>query len=189
MSINNISEAESLLEGVLGKGSLQVFDVNLEELMYYIRSEALSGSVSDEEMQGKIFKLSEGILAASVKRYLDENFQDPDGCLQVNVGNGTVYDKDMDPIEAIRKIGKYQGDILSLLVSRGMYEFAKGRRLLEIVSKNNRSSKQNIRSSIEGLEAEMSRIEDKLPNLSSEEASRLVRLYAEISSRKQESPA
>lgn len=180
--INNLSEAETFLEDVLGKEATQIFDRNLEELLCFIRASALGDSMDDEEMKQKIVQISEGILAASVKKYLDDNFADEDGILQVNVGNGMVYDKDMNPIEAVRKISTCQGDIMSLLVSRGMYEFAKGRHLLTAIA--SKAVPKVLGASIEGLESEVSKIEAKLPNLSADEGSRLVSLYSEIRSKK-----
>ena len=179
--INNLSEAEVFIEKVLGKEPTQVFDRNLEELLYFIRSAALGDSMGDDEMREKIVEISEGILAASVKKYLDDNFADENGNLQINVANGVVYDNDMNPIEAVRRISVCQGDILSLLVRRGMYEFAKGRHLLTtIVSK---TVPKAVKASLEALETEVSRIEEKLPNLSPDDAARLLSLYSEIRTR------
>jgi len=184
MHIGNLNEATVFIETILGKGPTVVFDSNIEELMYYTKEAALCEAVTAEEMQGRLMQLSEGILAASFKKYLDENYMDSNGCLQVNVGNGIVYDKDMNPIAAIGKIHKHQGDLLSILVSFGMHEFSRGRNLLGTIEKNAPLQvSSNIRVSLEAIETEIAQIEIKLPKLSKEEASRLVFLYSEANAR------
>jgi hypothetical protein len=192
--VKTLADIIVFFEENLGKTAAQVFDENMEEYTYFIRSEALHNlDITESRMKSRLRKLSEGIIAASVKRYLNENFSDDYGEVELNVNDDGVYDRNMQPISALEKIRKSQREIMGLMVSRGMDEFNKGRQLARIIdarihefSKDEPSPKDiNWKlpikpTMLEQTEIEIMRLERRLPNLSSEEAKSLAELYAKL---------
>ncbi len=193
--MKTLSDIIVFLEENLGKTAAQTFDENMEEYTYFIRSEALNNfSITESKMKSKLRKLSEGIIAASVKRYLNENFSDDFGEVELNVNDEGVYDRNMQPISALEKIRKSQREIMSLMISRGMDEFNKGRQLARIIDARthdllkNEPSPKDVNWSptrskammLEQVEIEIMRLERRLPSISPEDAKHLAELYAKI---------
>jgi hypothetical protein len=92
----------------------------------------------------------------------------------------------MHPIPAIDKIRKNQKEITALMVSRGMWEFAKGRHLLNQTGKPEAPQSQPKAvhkepvPTIESVEIEVMRLEGRLPNISKEEGELLASLYDKL---------
>lgn len=195
--MKNLADIAMFLEDVLGHEAAQVFDENLEEFVYYVRSEALSNhAVTSKAMKTRIRRLAENIIAASVKKYLSEKFADANGEVELHINESGVYDKNMRPIPAVDKIRKTQKEMTSLMVQRGMYEFAKGRHLARIMDARlgddmhdrDQASKSLTwdrhqdprRPILELLEIQAMHLEGKLPNINPEEGKKLAQLYQDI---------
>lgn len=209
--MKSLTEIIVFLEDVLGKTAASVFDDNMEEMVYFIRSEALTNlEITESKMRSRLRKLSETILAASVKRFLNENYADDYGYVELNVEGQDVYDRNIRPISQIETIRKSQREIMSLMVSRGMYEFAKGRHLARIMEtrsnennsmpepspkdtnwalgdhkdkrmfKTKRPSTKSKTTMLEQVEVQILRLERLLPNISKEDGKLLSKLYAKL---------
>jgi hypothetical protein len=185
--MKNIAEISTFLEDVLGKDATRIFEENFDEFMYYVRSEALNNrEITDKAMRIRLKNLAEGIIAASVKKFLNDNYADSMGGVEINVNDNGVYDRDMHPIPAIDKIRKNQKGITALMVSRGMYEFAKGRVLLNQSGKPEASQSQpktahrDTTPTVEAVEIDVMRLEGRLPNISKEEGELLASLYDKL---------
>lgn len=195
-SPKNLIEIIVFLEDVLGKNAAEVFEENMDEFVYFVRSEALHNTdITETKMRSRLRKLAEGIIAASVKRFLNENYADDNGEVELNINDDGIYDRNMKPISAIEKIRKTQRDMMSLMVSRGMYEFAKGRHLARIMDSRAADSDDKKEANpkdinwtppapkttlLELAEIEVMRLERKLPNLTPEEAVTLASLYLKL---------
>ena len=193
--MKNLTDILAFLEDVLGKKAARVFDENMDEFLYFIRFSALNDlSITESKMRSRLRKLAEGIIAASVKRFLDDNYADDFGDVELNVNDSGVYDRNMQPINAIEKIRKSQREMIASMVSFGMYEFAKGRHLAKIMEAKTESKaepspkdanwkpakKRKIRTPLELVEVKIMRLERKLPKLTKEEAKVLSLLYAQL---------
>lgn len=196
-NLKSLTEIVVFIENVLGKPAAQMFDENMEDYVYFVRSEALNDSeITESRMRSKLRKFAESIIAASVKHFLNENYADDYGDVELNVNEDGVFDKNMKRIEEIEQIRKTQREIMSLMVSRGMYEFAKGRHLARIMDSRSRDSKepspkdanwmptQSKCPMLEQTEIEILRLERLLPNIKPEDAKRLAELYALLKSGK-----
>lgn len=197
--MKNLAEIMVFLEDVLGKTAASTFDENMEEFTYYIRSEALSNlEISESRMKSKLKKFAEKIIAASVKRYLNENYADDYGDIEINIGMDGVYDRNLQPIGAIEKIRKSQKEIMGLMVSRGMDEFTRGRQLARIIEAraqkadepdpkdiNWKPSPRSKTTMLEQTEVEIMRLERRIQTLTPEEAKRLTELYAALRTARQ----
>jgi len=202
--MKNLADIAVFLEDVLGRDAAQVFDDNLEEFVYYVRSEALSlYAVSSRIMKTRLRRLAENIIAAAVKKYLTDNYSDATGDVELNVNEAGIYDKHMQPITALERIRKTQKEMTTLMVQRGMYEFAKGRHLAKIMESRNDDQKgpnpkevtwekkqlpTPVKPLLELIEIQILNLESKLPDLTAEQGRTLARLYKEIraSKRRQE---
>lgn len=196
--MKNIADIIVFLEENLGKTAAETFDDNMEEYTYFVRSEALHNiEITESRMKNRLRKLAEGIIAASVKRYLNENFSDDYGEVELNVNDEGVYDRNMQPINALEKIRKSQREIMSLMVARGMDEFNKGRQLAliidarthEYIVKSDEPSPKDVNwkvpqrsktAMLEQAEVEIMRLERRLLTLTTEEAKHLAELYAKL---------
>lgn len=190
-NLKNLTEIAVFLEDVLGKPAAHIFDENMDELIYIVRSQALHNpSITESKMRNKLKRLSEKIIAASLQSFLNENYADDFGDVELNVDEGGIYDRNMKPISAIEKIRKSQREMLNLMVSRCMYEFAKGRNLAKIMdARSNDDGKDPDPKDIdwtppkakpltlELIEIQILRLERKLPNLTSEEGKSLTAFY------------
>ena len=181
--MRDIPEVVQMIDEVLGRMAAEAFVVNFDELTCFIRSLALNNEgVTEDRMRTNLRKYVEGIIAASVKCYLDEHYMDEFGSVEVNVDHQGIYDKNMRPIKALEIIHDSHKEVMNLLVARGMYEFTKGRHLAKVMearanSKQYRMIMPGVQTR-EQLEVEIMRLERKLPNLTPEETSRLKKLYA-----------
>ena len=132
-------------------------------------------------MRTNLRKYVEGIIAASVKCYLDEHYMDKFGAVEVNVDQQGIYDKNMRPIHALEVLHQSHKQVMGLLVARGMYEFTKGRHLAKIMEARAAAKQYHMImpgvQTKEQLEVEVLRLERKLPNLTLEETARLKKLY------------
>lgn len=194
MKIKSLSEIVVMIEDVLGKPASDMFEENMDEFVYFVRASALnSPEITESKMRRELRKLSEGILAASVKRFLNDHYADDFGDIEINVNEeGGIYDRNMRPINAIEKIRKCQREMTTLMVSRGMHEFTKGRNLARIMGMrisdsvaNEPSPKDAVWISdskpiLERAEIEIMRLEKKLPSLTSSEAAILSALYQKL---------
>lgn len=194
-NLKSLTEIVVFIENVLGKPAAQMFDENMEDYVYFVRSEALNDSeISESRMRSKLRKFAESIIAASVKHFLNENYADDYGDVELNINEDGVFDKNMKRIEEIEQIRKTQREIMSLMVSRGMYEFAKGRHLARIMDSRSRDLQepspkdanwmptQSKCPMLEQTEIEILRLERQLPNIKPEDAKRLAELYALLKS-------
>lgn len=194
-NLKSLTEIVVFIENVLGKPAAQMFDENMEDYVYFVRSEALNDTeITESRMRSKLRKFAEGIIAASVKHFLNENYADDYGDVELNVNEDGVFDKNMKRIDEIEQIRKTQREITSLMVSRGMYEFAKGRHLARIMDSRSRDSKlepspkdanwmpTQAKFAVEQTEIEIIRLERMLPNIKPEHAKRLGELYASLKS-------
>lgn len=192
-NLKSLTEIVAFIENVLGKPAAVMFDENMEDYVYFVRSEALNDAeITESRMRSKLRKFSEQIIAASVKHFLNENYSDDYGDVELNVNEDGVFDKNMKRIEEIEQIRKTQREIMSLMVSRGMYEFAKGRHLARIMDSRSRDSKlepspkdanwmpTQAKYAVEQTEIEIIRLERMLPNIKPEDAKRLAELYATL---------
>lgn len=192
--MKTLAEVIDFLEKTLGKGAADTFEENFDELVYFVRSEALSNpDITDNKMKSRIRKLSEGILTAAVKSFLSENYSDDFGDVELNYNNDGVFDRNMHRIDAIEVIRKHQREIVTLLVSRTMKDYQKGKEInltldvRMVKNQENEPSPKDINWSprskpamSEQNEIELMRLERRLPNLTKDEAGRLSELYAKI---------
>jgi len=182
--MKNITEITTFLKKVLGKNSAECFHECLDEMTYYVRLEALYDlKVSEKQMRYRIRKMSEGIIADSIKTFLNENYSDSFGEVELCINDDGVYDKNINPIPALDKMHATQKEITHLMVMRTMAEFTKGRSLARVVSKEEPEVKPKAQKparkefSLEQVEIEIMRLEKKLPNLTPQEAKILSAMY------------
>jgi hypothetical protein len=181
--MRDIPDVVQLIDEVLGKTAAETFVENLDELTCFVRSLALnSEGITEDKMRSSLKKYVEGIIAASVKCYLDEYYMDEFGSVEVNVDHRGIYDKNMRPIKALEVIHDSHKEVMGLLVARGMYEFTKGRHLAKIMEARANSKQYRMitpgAQTREHLEVEVIRLERKLPNLTPEESAKLKKLYS-----------
>jgi hypothetical protein len=182
--MKNPVEISKFLGKLMGSKYGDLFDANMEEFTYYIRMAALADeTVTDQEMRLRLKKLAEGVVAASVKSFLDDKYTNDKGDVEINVGDNGVFDKDMHPIPEVDQIRKVQHEMVNVLVARGMYEFAKGRHLATVVKKAKVATAQynaQRKKGAEDLEIEVMRLERKLPDIGGDDAARLSELYSSL---------
>ena len=177
--MKNPVEISRFLGRLMGPKYSDLFDANIQEFTYYVRMAALADeTVSDQEMRLRLKKLAEGVVAASVKSFLDDKYGNANGEVEINVGENGVYDKNMRPIPEVDQIRKQQHDMVNILVARGMYEFAKGRHLARLASKKPQCVQ--AKKTAEDLEIEVMRLERMLPNIGGDDAARLSELYSSL---------
>lgn len=183
-TMKNPVEISKFLGKLMGSKYGDLFDANMEEFTYYIRMAALADeTVTDQEMRLRLKKLAEGVVAASVKSFLDDKYTNDKGDVEINVGDNGVFDKDMHPIPEVDQIRKVQHEMVNVLVARGMYEFAKGRHLATVVKKAKVATAQynaQRKKGAEDLEIEVMRLERKLPDIGGDDAARLSELYSSL---------
>jgi hypothetical protein len=189
-NLKNLTEISDFIEEVLGKDAASIFNDNLDEYVYYARSEALKNfDITERSMKLTLKKIAEGIVAASVKKFLNDRYADQNGEVQLNVGDAGVFDKNMNPIPEITKIRETQKEILSLIVSRGMYEFVKGRHLAKGMTSRAKRRQATPGGQLkaycsgenpEQVEVEIMRLEKLLPNLDQDQGKKLVGLYSKL---------
>ena len=182
--MKNPVEISKFLGKLMGSKYSELFDANIEEFTYYVRMAALADeTVTEQEMRLRLKKLAEGVVAASVKSFLDDKYTNANGEVEINVGDNGVFDKDMRPIPEVDQIRKQQHEMVNVLVARGMYEFAKGRHLATMATKKKVTAAQynaQRKKGAEDLEVEMMRLERKLPNIGGDDAARLSELYSSL---------
>ena len=190
-NLKNLTEITTFIENVLGKTAAELFDQHMEDYVYFVRSEALTDiDISESRMKRKLNKFAERILSASVMQFLNENYADDYGEVEINSSEDGVFDRNMKRIEEIEQVRKSQREIMTLMVSRGMYEFAKGRHLAKIMDarSHDRSKEPSPKDAnwmptqpkpamLEQVEIEIIRLERLLPKISPEQAKRLAELY------------
>lgn len=198
-NLKSLTEIVAFLESVLGKTAAETFDENMEDYVYFVRTKALHDmDISETKMRGKLRKYADLIIMASVRQFLNEHYADDTGEVEINMNEDGVFDRNINKIEQIEQIRKSQREMMTLIVSRGMLEFAKGRRLARIMENRSvsRLSEQSPKDAnwmptyakstmLEQTEIEILRLERKLPNVTPEEAKRLSELYALLRSSRQ----
>jgi hypothetical protein len=184
-----LPEARALVADTLGGDAVKVFDQHWNDMIYCVRSWALTDAVIGIDLvTERLEKVSKGIVAEAIKTYLSDNFMSADGVLELNVGE-TIYDKNLNAIPAIEQIKKHQLKIVSCMVSQCVEEFEYGRMLaIQIVERSKRYAEFNdthgqlprdyiSNPPAEAFEAEVMRIEHRLPKISKSEGTRLIELY------------
>lgn len=191
-NLKNLTEIVVFLESVLGKSAAKIFDQNMEDYVYFVRTEALTDpEISESKMRAKLRKFSETIINASVNHFLSENYADDYGDTELNINENGVFDRNLKRIDEIEKIRKTQREIVSLMVSSGMYEFAKGRHLAQVMDNRSRDLLEpspkdanwmaiQTKPISEQTEIEIIRLERLLPNIKSADAKRLAELYSTL---------
>lgn len=193
--MKSLTEIIVFLEDVLGRDATQVFDEHMDEFIYYVKFSALSEpDMPDRKMKIKLRRLAEGVIAAALKRFLNDKFADDTGDLGLNVNESGVYDRNMQRIDAIEKIKKSQKEMIALMVSRGMDEFVKGKALAQAIISRARQyqgepSPKDVnwqlpappinRAALEQIEIQILRLERKLPAIDEEGARLLTALYSQ----------
>lgn len=194
--MKSLTDIIVFLEDVLGKDAAQVFDEHMDEFVYYVKFNALSEpDLPDRKMRIRLRKLAEGIIAAALKRFLEDKFADDTGELGLNINETGVYDRNMKRIDAIEKIKKGQKEMVSLMVSRGMDEFVKGKLLARSILSRARDYRDGQespkdanwqlpappinRAALEQVEIQIMRLERKLPSIDDEGARLLAALYSQ----------
>jgi hypothetical protein len=194
--MKSLTEIIVFLEDVLGKDAAQLFDEHMDEFIYYVRFNALSTpDLADRKMRIRLRKLAEGIIAAALKRFLEDNYANDTGELNLNINDTGVYDNNMQPISAVDKIKKTQREMVSLIVSSGMDEFIRGKTLAKsIISRARRYQEEKPsqkdatwqlpappinRAALEQVEIQIMRLERKLPAIDEEGARLLAALYSQ----------
>ena len=49
--MNSLTDVTSFIQGVLGKEPAEAFDENIEDLIYYIRTAAITGDVDEDDIK------------------------------------------------------------------------------------------------------------------------------------------
>jgi hypothetical protein len=184
-----IPEARAILEVTLGGESVKVFDQYMDDMIYCVRSWALTDSkTSVESVRERLENVSRGIIAEAIKAFLADNYSSDTGQLDLNIGE-TIYDKNMNHIPAIEQIKKHQVKIVGCMVEQCVDEFERGRVLakdvLERATKYVDSNETHgfpdrdyeVFPPLESMEAEVMRIEARLPLISDDDAARLSEMY------------
>jgi len=181
--MRDIADLVEMIHEVLGETAAVAFIENFEELTCFIKSLALNNIATEDKMKNSLKKYAEGLIAASVKCYLEENYADSFGGVEININGRGIYDKNIKPIRALETIHGSHKEIINFIVAKEMYEFTKGRHLARIME-NRVNSKvfkmDNNVCSKEQVEVEIMRLERKLPNLTPEEAEKLKKCYSVI---------
>jgi hypothetical protein len=183
--MRDIAEVEHMLCNVLGKRAARAFSENMDELTCFVKSLALNdANTTEKEMRSALRKYAEGIIAASVKCYLDEHYMDDFGAIEININDNGIYDRNMQPIRALESIHLRQKEVMALIIAREMYEFTKGRHLAKIIEAR---SSARVKVMMPGkaqtremIEVEIMRLERRLPNLPPEDGEKLKKLYARL---------
>ena len=172
------TEVRTFLAGLLGPKPMELFDIYLDDFFCCVKSWAMSDLKSASlDVQARLENVLRGIIYEAIKSYLHENHA------EFNVSNDHVFDRDMKEIPSIVQIRTHQARILSCLMEQAMSDFEKGRQLAVIVvdraNKYVASPSAKVQQTpMESYEIEIMRLEQRLPNLATEEAKRLSELYA-----------
>ena len=172
------TEIRTFLASLLGPRPMELFDVYLDDFFCCIKSWAMTDLKSpSSEVRARLENVLRGIIAEAIKSYLRENHA------EFNISNDHVFDRDMKEIPAILQIRTHQARILACLMEQAMSDFEKGRQLaIIVVDRANKyvaiPSAKVQQTPIESYEIEIMRLEQRLPNLATDEAKRLSELYA-----------
>ena len=198
--MRTIKDASNFIRNHLGDDVADVFDVQIDEALYFSRAMAFDDTESLlNEIEEKFGEVAQSVLMEVANSYLETRHGSDDGKPQVNVDWDCVYDRDMNVIEPIAKLTEKQNVIVSIITKSCMSMFRKGRRLAHrIISKRDaflRTKSYHVQKDIqwrptarrdyrkrppmERVEVEIMRLERKLPNISPKEGKRLSLLYRE----------
>jgi hypothetical protein len=185
--MHSLIDVEAFLFRLLGSKPTRQFESNMDEFSFFVKAEALTNAAKSEADMRKLARETcEKILSQSVKTYLAENFANEKGELSLKVDNGTVYDKDMQPVRAITVIRDNMSKISEVIVENVMEQFCAGRKLAQdivnrmLYYKERQGTKSTQPPPPEALEVEKMRLERKLPKIEPHEAKRLCSLYAAL---------
>jgi hypothetical protein len=185
--MHSLIDVEAFLFKLLGSKPTRQFESNMDEFSFFVKAEALTNAAKSESDMRKLAKETcEKILQQSVKTYLSDNFANEKGELSLKVDNGTVYDKDMQPVRAISAIRDNMSKISDVIIENIMEQFCAGRKLAQdIVSRmmhyqESKDAKPLQDPPLEVLEIERMRLERKLPRIEPHEAKRLCFLCAAL---------
>lgn len=191
--MRTLSDVKRFLRRSLGKDATDIFAQQMDDVLYYARALSLSDLESDpEEIEGKFYEISQGILADLAGVYLHDNYDD-----NINVDYDRVYDHNMNVIKPIQDLQDNQQKIQSIMVKSAMALFRRGRKMAYRIVKRYEehmairrvTRKQTTQRRApagrdyaqtppsERYEIEILRLERKLPDLSPEEGQRLSLLY------------
>lgn len=187
----------------LGEEFATVFDVQMDEVMYYTRAMALDDMETGlAEIKDKLQALAQAVVMEVAHSYLREHHGSDFGEPDINVDWNCVYDKNMNVIEPIAKLTEKQHVIVNIVTRNLMSTFRKGRQLAyKIIIRRDEYLKTKVDDAalvgpdfspvrtrgrdykknppMERIEVEIMRLERKLPNLSLDEGRRLSMLYKE----------
>jgi len=185
--MHSLVDVEAFLFRLLGSKPTRQFDSNMDEFSFFVKAEALTNALKSEADMRKLARETcEKILLQSVKTYLAENFANEKGEMSLTVNNGTVYDKDMQPVRAIILLRDNTSKISEVIVESIMEQFCTGRKIAQdIVNrmmyyKERQGTRSTQSPPPEALEIEKMRLERKLPKIEPHEAKRLCSLYAAL---------
>jgi hypothetical protein len=184
-----MTEAEKFIATVLGGEAAEMFATNMEDFTYYAKSVALTElDIPVESVRTRFESISLGILGESVKVFLENNYTDKDGRSSARIEGANVYDSNMNPIPAIGEIRSHKDEVVEEMLDWTMAEFDKGRRLARIiVARLGRNEKKLLAPPprdyeasppLEKFEIELMRLENALPDVTREQAKRMMELYS-----------
>lgn len=187
--MRDLADAAAFIERHLGDKAAGLFSQGIEDLMCYVRSQAMTGARPWLQPRDTFRTVSRGILADVVKAFLSEKFVSEDGHPEIFVTANGILDRDMNPIPELEFLQSVSDQILDLLVETAMTELEAGEELFKQISaraerfdnkyvaKPAPTVPQHAEPPLESLEIEMMRLERRLPTLSKEEGERLSCLY------------
>jgi hypothetical protein len=176
--LKDIAEVFLFVSDVLGDKPARHFEEEMDNFLYYVKMSALTNpDMTETWMKSKLKKYAEAIIMESIESYLDCNFSDDIVDGRLNIGYGMVYDKDLNPIDAVNRFKDSQRIIIRLMVSAGMFEFERGRDLAYSMIERADHEDAQAEVTVEDLVAERDRLETKLPNITKDDVAQLLYLY------------
>jgi len=182
--MKSIKEAKQVIGSVLGQEALVKFEEFLDDFTYYVRSLSMIDMKSPEEViRYKLKMMCKGLIVEAVKVFLKAKYNDGSGVVRVNLTDEGIFDQHMRPLPEISEMRTKQADVVECILDEAMHEFVKGRELaIQVVerAKNfeaNRTDQVVYEPPTEEIEIEILRLERKLPNITNEEANKLLEYY------------
>jgi hypothetical protein len=187
--MRDLADAAAFIELHLGEKAGGLFVQGVEDLMCYVRSQALTGGRPWAKPRDTFRTVSRGILADVVKAFLSEEYVSEEGHPEIYVTASGILDKDMNPIPELEFLQSVSDKILDMLVEEAVSELEAGEVLFgqisaraelfdnKYVTRSNPPPTPRTEPPTEALEIEMMRLERRLPTLSKDEGERLSHLY------------
>jgi len=207
--MKSVDEASKFIGRMIGAKSRDLFDLHMDDALYYAKALSFSSIADDTSaMEDHFHLLVERALTESANLYLQQNHSSEEGLLEINIAYDCVYDKNMSVIKPVKRLLDRRKEIVRASLKHVMATFQRGRKLAQKIAArhNNYARLQNLkkytrpspkdqnweplacipkrdyskRPAEEMLEVEIMRLERKLPNLSTEEGYRLSSLYKQL---------